>query len=28
VLIHLEPEDALQPRHPGPFDAPTAPSAG
>ena len=22
VLIHLEPEDALQPRHPGPFDEP------
>jgi cation diffusion facilitator family transporter len=22
VLIHLEPEDALEPRHPGPFDEP------
>ncbi|MEA2432382.1 MAG: hypothetical protein QOI19_2855 [Thermoleophilaceae bacterium] len=24
VLIHLEPEDALEPREPGPFDAPRA----
>ena len=30
VLIHLEPEDALEPRVPGPLDAPTAgaPSSG
>jgi divalent metal cation (Fe/Co/Zn/Cd) transporter len=28
VLIHLEPEDALEPREPGPLDAPKAPAAG
>jgi divalent metal cation (Fe/Co/Zn/Cd) transporter len=27
VLIHLEPEDALEPRVPGPLDAPRAPKA-
>ena len=26
VLIHLEPEDALEPREPGPLDAPRAPA--
>jgi cation diffusion facilitator family transporter len=26
VLIHLEPEDALEPRQPGPLDAPRAPA--
>jgi cation diffusion facilitator family transporter len=26
VLIHLEPEDALEPREPGPLDAPKAPA--
>jgi cation diffusion facilitator family transporter len=27
VLIHLEPEDALEPREPGPLDAPRAPAS-